>query len=129
MPTVRFTRRRLLLAAFILLPALALRALVPVGFMPGQHAGFGVAMELCTSQGLQTIIVYPDGGGDPAPAGKHVDAPCAYALGAVVGPAPLLPGVALAHAPALPPAHAVVRTVAAATCPRAQSPRGPPALV
>jgi len=66
--------------------AFVLRALVPVGFMPGiSPTGSGVGLVICTSTGVKTVV-------DPAQPeqqNKHSakDGPCAFAgLGALSPP-------------------------------------------
>lgn len=124
----QLSRRRLRLFAFVLLPALFLRALVPAGYMPGEGGGFGVTMQLCVAHGLQTVVVYPDGSIGADGAGPQFSHACPYALGALAGPLPVVAGVALARISSPRSAAAPVQAVPASPCPRAQSPRAPPAL-
>lgn len=121
-------RRRTL--ALLVLPALLLRALLPPGFMPAAHGGFGFALTICPGHGLVAMLGDPAAGDTtPAPAGSHHDAPCAFAAAAAgLAPPSALPpfdtnAARIAGVPPLP-------VTTAATCPdvRAQSPRGPPAL-
>lgn len=123
-PVLRHRR----LVALLLLPGLLLRALVPVGFMPGSGTGVGIVLELCTAHGLQRFVVQPDGDTAPAAPASHADNPCAFALTAVAAPPPAAgSGGAGAMPTAAPPT--AFRSVAAAPPPvRARSPRGPPPL-
>lgn len=129
MPTIRISRRTRILAALLLLPALALRALIPSGFMPGTHAGLGIAMQLCTSQGMQTVIVNPDGSIEQGAPASHHDAPCSYALSGGAAPLP-----ELTHSPSLSVpsatfvAFAPAPAVSLPSIVRAHTPRGPPAI-
>lgn len=79
--TLRRTNLLLLIALF----ALAIRAIVPAGFMPGNHDG-RLTLDVCTSQGAMKIEL-----GQPGKVAK-VDAPCAFS-GLT---APLLPGTPFA---------------------------------
>ncbi len=74
--------------AWLLLLALALRALLAPGIMPDFAANAGSLITICTPQGERTVSL--DGGqGDHA---AHAEAPCLFAatgfanLGAVTGP-------------------------------------------
>lgn len=68
--------------------ALALRVLVPSGFMvPAADQGVGFPIVLCTAQGVQTVVVDQEGqlaSPDPRPSGDHSPASqphhsCAFA--------------------------------------------------
>jgi hypothetical protein len=131
---LRARRRRWALLA---VPALALRALIPVGFMP--VAAQGIALELCPDAAvLPPGLVLPaqppahqhhhhsaGAGHDPSSAAHH--APCLFAAGATLATAP--PAVVLIAPPLregdtsarLPGARRFVPSIL-----RAQSPRAPP---
>jgi hypothetical protein len=111
----------------LLVVALAMRALVPVGYMTSQAADGGLTVILCTATGLQRVILPSDEHGPSAPR-AHGDSTCLFSLasGAALPP-PLL--WAAAEAPTtlvsfLPVAAALVNLPAIV---RAQSSRGPPA--
>lgn len=82
--------------------ALALKLLIPAGYMPtpGQ-----MAVQLCTGQGVQTILLGPDGQPvEPADHRQTKATPCAYVgLGTPAMPAadPLLLAIAIASVMAL----------------------------
>lgn len=97
--------------AWLLLLALALRALLAPGIMPDFAANAGSLITICTPQGERTVSL--DGGqGDHA---AHAEAPCLFAatgfatLGAVTGPVlstplvwtPFKPGVVTDAGPTL----------------------------
>ena len=66
---------------FLALAAIALRAIIPVGWMPGSSAD-GTAVVLCTSQGLIEVILGEDGKPiDPAERDEasHDGTPCVFA--------------------------------------------------
>jgi hypothetical protein len=91
------------IASWLLLAALVLRGMIPVGFMPDAAAlAKGVFPIAICSNGLeQTILVDEDGAPvKPPPAAHHADAPCLFAAVAALA-APLLLAVLLL-APALP---------------------------
>jgi hypothetical protein len=108
--------------------ALALKALLPAGFMV-DSAARGFPLVICTSQG--TTVVHQDGApADPASKAQH-DAPCAFAgHGAGAIPPSLTAPVAAAYAayvaasPATPASPAPGRGLAAPPLPA----RGPPTL-
>lgn len=114
----------LTLAAF----ALALRVLVPAGFMVDSTSR-GVALVICTSQG--TTVVHQDGApASPASKSQH-EAPCTFAghgTGAVApslaAPAAAAYAAYVAASPASPPGLAPGRGLAAPPLPA----RGPPTL-
>jgi hypothetical protein len=68
-------------AVFLLaLAAIAMRAVVPVGWMPGTSAD-GTPIVLCTAQGLVEIILGDDGepiGSDAPQDVTHHDTPCVF---------------------------------------------------
>lgn len=88
-----FGRRssRVLVGLFVL-PALALRVLVPQGFMPGTGADDAPTMQMCHGAGpLPAPTQHVPGGGHPAPGqGQHHQAPCVFATaGAAAPPTPV----------------------------------------
>lgn len=63
---------------FILLLAIFVQALIPVGFMPGRAVA-GTYMEICTPDGMVLMNVGQQG--DEAPDAEHgVSKPCAFSL-------------------------------------------------
>ncbi|HVH82713.1 MAG TPA: hypothetical protein VM713_00205 [Steroidobacteraceae bacterium] len=135
-------RQRTTLLALVLLPALALRALVPVGFMPvvddtGIHIGFcpgeaqppgALAGALAAGHGAHAAHHHDHGGanhGSPAPVSHP---PCLFALSASPAFTPAAPTLAPP-----PPAAAALAAdsssrVSVPAIVRAQSSRGPPFL-
>lgn len=133
-------RRRTALLALILLPALALRALVPVGFMPVVD-GAGIHIGFCPGEAQPPGALAPAlaaahlahhhhtqggaGHGSPVPASHP---PCLFALSASPAFLPAAPALA----PPPPAATALAAEYAnRASVPaivRAQTPRGPPFL-
>ena len=67
----------------LLVPALALRVLVPPGFMPGSGDGHGLTMQMCHGAGPLPAPT----GHDPQP--RH-DSPCVFAAAGTVAPPPVL---------------------------------------
>jgi len=129
-------RSRTRVVALALLPALLLRALTPVGFMPMHDAQGGVFLAFCPGIGdtLLPSMVADDPhryhhamhDGDATSTPQHHNV-CPYALSAGPALAFSVPGV-LAHAPLaaeiLAPNYS---TVSLPTIERAQSARAPPA--
>jgi hypothetical protein len=127
----RFARRCLANSVFLglLLAALTLRALIPVGFMPVAGSGRLLSMQLCTSSGYQSVLVRFGQDGRPAPPAPSHDVPCLYSVCSALAPPPSLaaasvPACVVAELTAL-----VVQRVAVPSIARAQAPRGPPILV
>jgi hypothetical protein len=108
---------------------LAMRALVPSGWMPVADAG-GVHITLCTGQGMVDAVLGPDGKLKKSGAGDqaHHD-PCPYGTLGHAADLPALPQLAAAPVPqpeiraALP----VEQIVGILHAPRPPT-RGPPAL-
>jgi hypothetical protein len=127
------TRRRRLLLALLVLPVLALRALVPVGYMPVSDRG-GLHIDFCPGEAQPPGALTPKllahhhhhGGADhgtPAPA-SH--APCLFALSASPAFAPAVASAAVIPPAATLPAESPVRRAFVPAIVRAQTPRGPP---
>lgn len=119
------------IALWVLLGVFALRALVPVGYMPdfGSLAEGTLEVVICTGVGSKTIVL--DDAGKPVPS-KHtgkVDHPCAFTgMAAAAAPAADLELVAQGYdarhfvSPVLN--HHVLRRLGSVL-----GPRGPPSLV
>jgi hypothetical protein len=132
-------RRRRLAWAWLALPALLLRALIPPGFMP-VAAGPGFALEFCPGAaalppGLAHAAGHAHrhhhgGSGQPSDPSSSHHAPCLFAASATLAPAPVL-AEPLAAAPAGQAAGAHIRDgqLFSPTILRTQSPRGPPVPV
>jgi hypothetical protein len=113
------------LAWALLIVSLAMRALVPVGYMAAQADDGGLTVQLCTATGMQEITL-PSGEQGPEVPRAHGDGACLFALasGAAL---PVLPG-----APAAVPVTLVSFVRVASSLVhlpaifRAQSSRGPP---
>jgi hypothetical protein len=133
LPRLRKRRRRWALLA---LPALLLRALIPVGFMPVATAD-GFSIEFCPDAGPLPAAAsaaadphahhhhHTEGGPDRSSASHH--APCPFAASATLAAAP--EAAAVAAPPALERAPGEADVSARAFVPsivRAQSPRAPP---
>ncbi len=123
---IRFRRLRLLCLLAFVLPVLALRALVPAGFMAAPVDGT-LQIVLC-QPGAMTGHHHHSGSPDSGPQ-LEVDPTCPYAQSA--GPAlmptlPVLPAVATMHR--LEPPEAATQTRLTLGPLRQQFPRGPPTL-
>lgn len=115
--------------ALLLAPALALRLLVPEGFMAGSADG-ALTMQMCHGDARSAVVIRATQGGEaPAPHGGDHQAPCAFAATAAAAPPPLV-AVVFAAAP-LPRAPESARIAAPLlrSIHRAQSPRAPPSMV
>jgi hypothetical protein len=132
LPRLRADKRRWALLA---LPALLLRALIPVGFMPVATAD-GLSIEFCPDAGPLPAAAgaaadphahhhHHQGGPDPSSASHH--APCPFAASATLAAAPEGACVPAAHALERAPGDADLRARAfVPSIVRAQSPRAPP---
>jgi len=122
--------------ALLALPALLLRALIPVGFMPVATAD-GLSIEFCPDAGPLPAAAsaaadphahhhhHHQGGPDPSSASHH--APCPFAASATLAAAPDAACVAAPPALARAPGDADVSARAfVPSIVRAQSPRAPP---
>ena len=83
-------RKARLLVGLLLVPALALRVLVPQGFMPGTGAGDAPTMQMCHGAGPLPASTHPvPDGSDPAPSqGRHHESPCVFAAAGSAAPPP-----------------------------------------
>ena len=112
--------------AALVLPLLALRALVPSGFMATSVAG-SMQMVFC-EPGAMAGHHHP-AAHDGARHSKAVDQTCPFAQSAGPAPLPSLPVLATDAAPrAFAVILAVAQTVPAFGPARQQTPRGPPTL-
>ncbi len=121
---IRSRRLRLLCLMAFVLPVLAVRALVPAGFMAATVDGT-LQIVLCHPQGMAGAHHPHHGSADSHP--SAVDPTCPYAQSA--GPAlmPTLPVPSVATAMLfLQPSAAATQTRAVFGPLRQQSPRGPP---
>lgn len=113
--------------AWLALPALLLRLLVPAGFMPGVTEDDSLTMQMCHGSGNASLAL-------PDPATTEQDersedhgGPCLYAATSVTAPPPLAAGPAPVAtlqelARPAPPVSAALRSPH-----RPQAPRAPPA--
>ena len=121
---VRWMRRREVrqLVWLLLVPALALRFMVPPGFMPGTNAGHGLTMQMCHGAGPLPAPI----GHDPGQPQPRHDSPCVFAAASTVAPPPVLSLVAtgIVHEFAEPAPS--VSAVFHRAPPRAHAARAPP---
>ena len=116
-------------AMLLALAAIALRALIPAGWMPGSdHTGHGAPLVICTASGVQTVYSESDRRA-PVPAKPAHHDICPFAgVGALAAGATALALIA-------PPVYADVPTPAVrepvlrfSRLPGAAGPRAPPAF-
>lgn len=94
-------RQRPLLAGWLVALALLMKVLVPAGFMASMNAG-GIIVQLCTANGVQTMVLTPDGQiktPDTPQSDSAMDSPCAFSSHAaplLSGAGPVLLAVAIA---------------------------------
>jgi hypothetical protein len=129
-------RQRQLLLTLLVLPALAFRALIPIGFMPISDRD-GIHIEFCPGEaqlpgvlGTQQLAHHHHhhGGADhgaPAPA-QHT--PCPFALSASPAFAPAVAAAAAVAPAAAAPAERPTHGIFVPAIVRSQSPRGPPQI-
>ena len=115
--------------ALLLAPALALRLLVPDGFMAG-GAGGTLTMQMCHGDARSSAVIRLTQGDEaPTPHDGDHESPCVFAATAATAPPPLaaipLEGTPLSQAPEPAPTTAPeLRNTH-----RTQSPRAPPSMV
>ena len=96
-----FSRQCPLLAAWLVALALLMKVLVPAGFMASLNAD-GIIVQLCTANGVQTMVLTADGqikSPDAPQSDSAMDSPCVFSgHGAPLlsGADPVLLAVALA---------------------------------
>lgn len=115
--------------ALLLGPALALRLLVPEGFMASGADG-ALTMQMCHGDARSSMVIRATQGEQaPAPHGGNHEAPCVFAATAATAPPPLA-AIVLSGAP-IPQAPESARIAAPLlrSLHRTQSPRAPPSLV
>lgn len=120
----RLRRQGVLLS--LLLAALLLRGLLPLGYMPKVDAGQGLSLGLvfCTAQGIQQRFVTDD----QAPASEaHEDCPYGFALSMGFVPAAAAPQAVPADLAAAPLPAGSASLIVFSSAPF--SARGPPQLV
>lgn len=109
--------RQLVRDAFLVLAtlAIALKIMIPAGFMPSadQGAGLPFALVLCTSDGVKVVDQLPTSPQTDEHGGKSAhDAPCPFAVQGAATPPPALGAVAeaqrIAYAEPLTPLARVV---------------------
>ena len=130
---VRWIQKRSirLLVGLLLLPGLALRVMVPPGFMPGTGADDAPTLQMCHGAGPLPESTQPmPAGDDPAPGqGGHHEAPCVFAATGSVAPPPVL-SVALVAPHAVdqgPPTPEL--TISQRSLHRDQAARAPPPAI
>ena len=141
--SLRARRLRLPLLVLLVLPALTLRALIPMGFMPEVGAGGGISIGLCPGDAAVLDSALTDyapgphaahhhthhaGGGPGAPGSTH-HGPCLFAASGAAALTPALPALTLVvPAPGRVPEFSASGVFSPSIL-RTQSPRGPPSLV
>jgi hypothetical protein len=109
------------------LAALALRALIPAGFMPGSSEGFGFVAVLCSPQIAGEARVVTDRFELPGSPEAHARPHCDFCVSPLLGAAPATDGARLgAQAPYLAPPSFVAQ-ISTQSPDRAPSARAPPA--
>ena len=106
----------------LLVPALALRLLVPPGFMPGTDAGHGLTMQMCHGTGP---LPSPMGHDPGQPQPRH-DSPCVFAAAGTAAPPPMLALAATGIAHAIVEPAQPVSPIFHRAPPRAHAARAPP---
>lgn len=126
---IRQTQTGKSLAAAVILFALALRILIPTGFMPSYGAE-GLVLRLCSGSGVETVVVVPGKTTPDEPQKAVADGACLFATG--LGHVLLAPGDMVDAVLLLPRLPLVFTTaIADLTVHRLAAPpppsRGPPA--
>jgi hypothetical protein len=109
------------------LAALALRALIPAGFMPGSDEGFGFVAMLCSPQIAGETRVVTERFELPASPGAHARPHCDFCVSPLLGAPPAMDGARIpAQAPSLTPVSFLAQ-ISTHSPDRAPSARAPPA--
>ena len=117
------------LVGLLLLPGLALRLLMPAGFMPGGAGDGGHLIQMCHGAGPVPMATHgPPDGSTPPSQRTHHEAPCIFAAAGSVAPpfaaiAVVAPAVAADNLPPAPCSSFEQRTSV-----RAHRARAPPDL-
>jgi hypothetical protein len=126
------SRSTRLVVGLLLLPALAVRVLVPPGFMPGTGADDAPTMQMCHGLGpLPASTQHAPRGDDPAPGRgqQQHQAPCVFAAaGAAAPPSPAAIALDVRHVSIvsdLTPDRVVIQKALH----RAQAARAPPTRI
>jgi len=129
-------RRRQWLLAALVLPVLALRALIPIGYMPVSDRG-GLHIDFCPGEAQPPGVLaaqplahhhHHHGGADHGTPAPESHAPCLFALSASPAFAPAVAIAAVIPPATTAPAESAARRVFVPAIVRAQSPRGPPQI-
>jgi hypothetical protein len=120
-------RSRALLA--VILPALVLRAIIPVGFMPVAASG-GPAMQLCPGAAAMagTLAGHHHHPGGDAPGGTAHNTLCVFAASAAPAMAPVAAAIPLRAADVSCAEQSSANSVSLPSILRTQSARAPPSL-
>ena len=111
----------------LVLAALALRALIPAGFMPGSSEGFGFVAVLCSPQIADEARVVTERFELPGSPGAPTQPHCDFCISPLLGAPPATDGERIgAQAPYLAP-RSFVAQISTQSPDRAPSARAPPA--
>ncbi len=109
------------------LAALALRALIPAGFMPGSGEGFAFVAVLCSPQVAGETRVVAERFELPAAPGAHTQPHCDFCVSPLLGAPPAMDGArVVAPAPYVAPVSFLAQ-ISTRSPDRAPSARAPPA--
>ncbi len=124
------TRQVRVWVGWLLLPGLALRLLMPPGFMPGGSADGGHLIKMCHGTGPVPMAVHTPADRSPPPSsGQHHEAPCIFAAAGSAAP-PTVAALAIAPPSAAdfsPPGPE--RSAERRPIHRAHPARGPPPIL
>ena len=109
------------------LAALALRALIPAGFMPGSSESFAFTAMLCAPQNLGSAEVAMERFELPGSPDAHTQPHCDFCVSPVLGTPPAIEGTRLLAFAATIATTDVEEQVSSRTPDRAPSARAPPA--
>jgi hypothetical protein len=118
--------------ALLMLPALALRLLVPAGFMPSFGEGASFTMTMCHGDPLSSVVVRltgKDGGRESGDGGQRHDTPCSFAASSTLSAATTVTLATAATFAAEPPPGSPPATLRPAGRHRPQSARAPPIAI
>jgi hypothetical protein len=109
------------------LAALALRALIPAGFMPASSDSFAFIATICAPSSLESRSPATEWAELPASPDGHAQPHCDFCVSPPLGAPPVIDGARIPAVPASLAPASLVAQVASAAPDRAPSARAPPA--
>lgn len=113
----------------LLFAALAIRALIPVGFMPVAGAGGSLSFQLCAPRSSEAPAAPLGKDGQRAPSSPSHQIPCLYSLSGTPAPSPWIASLPLSMERPSEIPQPIGRAGVIPSIRRAQAPRAPPSSI